>query len=249
MSDAQAELLRAFDGHDTDGVRAALSAGADVRSTIRGKLATDWLLEEYTRSDRLGECLQLLLDNGAPLADTLVGPVILDDADGIRRLAETETELVNHRTSLKSAFISLDRATLLHVAAEYGNLAAARTLIELGADVNATTPRDEHGLNGHTPLFHTVNSASNRSAPVMRLLVESGADCGHRLQGVHWGKGYEWHTIFFDVTPVSFAQAGLFPQVHRAETDVYDNVRYLIEAAGRPVPRFDNVPNRYLSVK
>ncbi len=249
MSDPQAELLSAFDGHDADGVRAALSAGADVRSNIRGKLATDLLLEEYTRSDRLAECLQLLLDNGAALADPLVGPVILDDADRIRRLAETHADLVNHRTSLKSAFVSLDGATLLHVAAEYGNLAAARTLIELGADVNAATPSDEHSLNGHTPLFHTVNSAFNRSGPVMRLLVDSGADCGHRVQGLHWGKGYEWHTIFFDATPVSFAQAGLFPQVHRVEADIYDNVRYLLEAAGRPVPQFENVPNRYLGGK
>jgi hypothetical protein len=42
-------------------------------------------------------------------------------------------------------------------------LRAARALIEAGADVNATAAIDDHGLYGHTPLFHTVNSIGNRS--------------------------------------------------------------------------------------
>jgi hypothetical protein len=45
------------------------------------------------------------------------------------------------------------------------------------------------------------------------------------------------------------AQFGLLPQVHRTELDIYDNIRLLIEAAGRTVPPLDNVPNRYLNPK
>ena len=56
-----------------------------------------------------------------------------------------------------SAFTPLVGASLLHVAAEYGNANVARVLIEMGADVNAKASIDEYGLNGHTPLFHTYS--------------------------------------------------------------------------------------------
>jgi ankyrin repeat protein len=148
-----------------------------------------------------------------------------------------------------SSFTPLGWASLLHVAAEYGNLNAAHALIEAGADVNAPAAVDEYGLNGHTPLFHTVNSNANRSEPIMRLLLAAGADPGVRLAGITWGMGFEWETTFFDVTPVSYAQIGLMPQVHRRERDIYHNVRLLLEAAGRPIPPLANVPNRYLQPK
>jgi hypothetical protein len=115
--------------------------------------------------------------------------------------------------------------------------------------VNATAAVDEHGLNGHTPLFHTVNSIANRSEPVMRLLLGAGANPGVRLAGISWGKGFEWETTFFDVTPVSYAQVGLMPQVHRRERDIYANIRLLLEASGRRAPPLANVPNRYLQPK
>jgi ankyrin repeat protein len=249
MSTPNEELLSAFDGHDAEGVRAALDAGADACSPIRGKLPVNWLLEEYTRSDRLGECLRLLLERGAVLDDPLVAPVLLDDRDAIKSASRATPSLLEHRTTLVSAFTSLAGASLLHVAAEYGNLGAARALIEAGADVNATSALDEHGQNGHTPLFHTVNSNANRSEPIMRLLLKSGARADVRLAGITWGKGYPWETTFFDVTPISYAQMGLLPQVHRSESDIYSNIRALLEAAGRKVPPLANVPNRYLRPK
>jgi hypothetical protein len=70
-----------------------------------------------------------------------------------------------------------------------------------------------------------------------------------RLVGLSWGKGYEWETTFFDVTPISYAQMGLLPQVHRSERGIYSNIRHLLEAAGQRVPPLDNVPNRYLRPK
>jgi hypothetical protein len=246
MSDANADLLYAFDGHVVEDVRAALRAGADPRLPIQGRLATDWLLEQYHRTDRLQECLRLILEHGAELRDPELAPVLLDDADAVRDAVRAHPSLLRHRTTLLSSFTSLEDVTLLHVAAEYGNVSAARSLIESGADVNATAGVDAYGLNGHTPLFHTVNSSGNRSAPIMRLLVESGADCEFHVKGLHWGKGNSWDTTFFDVTPISFAQMGLMPQVHRTEDDTYTNIRYLLESAGRPVPPLDNVPNRYL---
>jgi hypothetical protein len=246
MSDANADLLYAFDGHSVDDVRAALQAGADPSVPIQGKLATDWLLEQYWRSDRLQECLRLIIERGAKFRDPAIAPVVLDDSDAIRAAVWANPSLLAHRTSLQSSFASLEDVSLLHVAAEFGILNAARTLIELGADVNARAGVDAWGLNGHTPLFHAVNSNANRSAPIMRLLVEAGADCEFFVKGLHWGQGNPWETTFFDVTPISFAQFGLMPQVHRTEDDIYANIRYLLESADRPVPPLANVPNKYL---
>ena len=146
-----------------------------------------------------------------------------------------------------SAFTPLVGASLLHVAAEFGHVEATRVLIEMGADVNARAAFDESGLNGHTPIFHTVNSNGNRSAPLLTLLLDAGAQPDVRLQGITWGKGFEWETTCFDVTPISYAQLGLLPQVHRNEADIYSNIERLLRAAGRTVPPRVNVPNRYLN--
>jgi hypothetical protein len=80
----------------------------------------------------------------------------------------------------------------------------------------------------------------------MRLLLGAGALVDVRLAGITWGKDMEWETTLFDVTPLSYAQFGLLPQVHREERDIYDNIRLLLEADARNVPPLKNIPNRYL---
>ena len=236
------DLIGAFELHSVDEIRAILDAGVDVRAPIRGKLPIVWLTEMYTRSRAFPDCLRLMLDRGAVLEDPVVAPVLLDDADAVT----TNPALVTHRTTMVSAFTPLVGATMLHVAAEYGCANAARALIEMGADVNATADVDESGLNGHTPLFHTVNSILNHAEPILRLLLEAGAKPDVRLQGITWGKGFEWETTIFDVTPISYAQFGLLPQVHRREADIYEIITRLLRATGRPVPPLENIPNRYL---
>ena len=203
----------------------------------------------YTRSSRFPECLRLLLDRGAVLDDPLVAPVLLDDGVALRAALEAAPSLVGHRTTMACTFTPLVGATLLHVAAEYGSASAARVLLEGGADVEARAAVDPLGLDGHTPLFHTVNSNRNHGEPVLRLLLEAGARTDVRLPGLTWGRGFEWETTLFDVTPLSYAQLGLLPQMHRSEQDVYAVVRLLLEAAGREVPPLANVPNRYLLPK
>lgn len=249
MDTTQADLLTAFELHSVEGIRAALDSGIDPLVPIRGKPPIVWLTEMYSRSDRFPDCLQLLLDRGAALDDPHVRSVLLDDAKALQMAIRSVPALIDHRTSMISAFTPLVGASLLHVAAEYGNVNAARALIESGADVNARASFDEHGLNGHTPLFHTVNSSHNRAEPVLRMLLDAGASPDIRLSGITWGKGFEWETTFFDVSPISYAQQGLLPQVHRRESDIYDNIRLLLEASGRQVPPLRNVPNRYLKPK
>jgi ankyrin repeat protein len=189
MTPALERLLAAFDGQEADEVRSALSDGADVRSPVNGKLPIEWLTEQYTRSDRLPACLRLLLDHGAVPPDPAVLPFLLDAADAVREAIRANSSVLLHRTTLVSTFTPLAGASLLDVAAEYGNLNAARTLVEAGADVNAQAAVDEQGPGGHTPLFHTVNSHANRSEPVMRPLLDAGADATVRLPGITWGRG------------------------------------------------------------
>jgi ankyrin repeat protein len=243
------DIVVACELHSVDRIRAALDAGLDPRAPVRGKSPVNWLTEMYSRSDDFPKCLRLLLDRGAALDDPQLAPVLLNDAEAVAAAIRANPSILEHRTTMVSAFTPLVGASLLHVAAEYGNANVARVLIDMGADVNARASMDEYGLNGHTPLFHTVNSSHNRSVPILRMLLQAGAKTDIALRGITWGKGFEWETTLFDVTPISYAQFGLLPQVHRGERDIYDNIRLLVEAAGRTVPPLDNVPNRYLNPK
>jgi ankyrin repeat protein len=243
------DILVAIELHSVEQIGAALDAGVDPRAPIRDKSLVNWLTEMYSRGDDFSQCLRLLLDRGAVLDDPVVAPVLLNDAEALRAAIQADPLLLDHRTTMVSAFTPLVGASLLHVAAEYGNANVAKVLIEMGADVNATASLDEYGLNGHTPIFHTVNSSHNRSAPILKLLLDAGARSDVGVRGITWGKGFEWETTLFDVTPISYAQLGLLPQVHRQERDIYDNIRLLVAATGRTVPPLDNVPNRYLKPK
>jgi hypothetical protein len=240
------KLLVAFELHDVKGIRSVLDRGFDVGASIKGKSVVTSLTEMYSRSDRFPECLNLLLERGAVLEDPAVAPVLLNDAAALAAAIDADPSVLRHRTTMTSAFTPMVGASLLHIAAEYGNLDVARVLIDKGADLEAAAAVDEHGFNGHTPLFHTVNSNANRSEPIMRLLLAAGAKADVHLRGITWGSGFEWETTMFDVTPITYAQFGLLPQVHRDEREIYDNIARLLHAAGRPVPPLNNVPNRYL---
>lgn len=246
MNASVADLLEAFETHSVARIRSILDAGFDVQAPVNGKTPVTHLIEMYFRSDAFPECLRLLLDRGAVLDDPKIAPVLLNDPDALEAELRHDPTLLEHRVSLVCAFTPLLGATLLHVAAEYGHWAVAKRLLDLGADVDARASVDEFGMNGHTPLFHTVSSNANRSASVMRLLLEAGARADLQLPGITWGKGFEWETTCFDVTPISYAQLGLLPQMHRTERDCYANVAELLRASGRAVPPLENVPNRYL---
>ena len=80
----------------------------------------------------------------------------------------------------------------------------------------------------------------------MEFLLEAGADPEHRIEGLVWGRGFEWETTLLDLSPISYAQLGLLPQMHRDERHVRDNVLHLQRSARRPLPPMGNVPNAYL---
>ena len=240
------DVLGAFESHDTAALQAVIAAGFDPTRPLRGKLPLDWLLEMYLRGPRFRDCVRALIDRGAHIADPAMQAVLLDDGDAVGEALRRDPTSVRRQYDLISAFTPLRDATLLHVAAEYGHLAAARALLDGGAVVDARAGGDRPGEAGHTPLFHCVNSPFNHGEPVMRRLLAAGARTDVRLPTLTWGRSYDWETTLFDVTPLSYCQAGLLPQMHRQEADIYRNLETLSVAAGRVWPGMVNVPNRYL---
>lgn len=247
MSAPIADLLGAFESHAVDEIRDLLDGGLDPLAPIDGKAPVMHLVEMYFRSDRFAPCLRLLLERGAVLDDPRLAPVLLDDVDAIEAATRHDPSLLTQRFSLACAFTPLIGVTLLHVAAEYGHRRATEKLLELGAEVDARAALDVDGLGGQTALFHTVNSNANRSAPVMKRLLQAGARADVWLDGLVWGQGFDWETVCLDLTPITYAQLGLLPQMHRREAEVYANLRTLLAACGRPVPPLNNVPNRYVA--
>src|SRR6266567_4806044 len=130
--------------------------GAEGRDT-----ALDYVIGTYSRSAQLGECIDLLLDAGCTTRRNI--PAVLDLLRG--RLDLLVEQLDSDPDSVTRRFPELDfgstayrrltlrGGTLLHVAAEYGNTAAARLLLYRGAGLNAPAQIDEAGIGGHTPIF------------------------------------------------------------------------------------------------
>ena len=153
--------------------------------------ALDYLIAGYARSaERLSACIDILLEAGgatrydapAVLAllrgrlDSLAEQIDADPALVNRRFPELDCGMTGGRR------LTLQGGTLLHVAAEYGNLAAAALLLDRGADVNARATVDEAGVGGHTAIFHAVTQFDDGGLPVTQLLVERGADLAVRAK-------------------------------------------------------------------
>ncbi len=213
---------------------------------IQGKRPVDILIEGYLRSPRFAECLQVLLDAGASIGDPLLQAVLMDDGPGLRRLLKTSPHEIQRKLSPLCAFTSCRGVSALHLCGEFNSLRCAAALLDAGADVNARADIDSQGLGGQTPIFHAVNSIFNYCRPVMELLVERGADLDIRVRSLLWGESFDWETVVFDTTPISYAQCGLYKQFQRHEVDVYYNIAYLHQTRHGVAPGFRNVPNKYL---
>jgi len=173
--------------------------------------ALDQVIVSYNRSPQLGACIDILVTAGGttiynlpPVIDVLRGRVDLLathlDADPSlinRSWPELDFGVTGART------LTLRGSTLLHVAAEYGNVESATLLLDHGADVNARATVDSCSIGGQTPIFHAVTQYYDYGLEVAQLLIERGADLSVRatLPG-HYERPGE---VVHDVTALGYA--------------------------------------------
>ena len=74
----------------------------------------------------------------------------------------------------------------------------------------------------------------------------AGADLDQRVRGLRWGLGTDWETLILDVTPLSYAQCGLYRQFQRSEDGVYATLSYLYRRRWGTESTLRNVPNMLL---
>jgi ankyrin repeat protein len=173
--------------------------------------ALDYVIGTYGRSAQLGECMDILVEAGGvtkydapPVLDLLRSRLDLLtnhlDADGTlvdRRFLELDFGTTGAR------HLTLRGATLLHVAAEYGNVEAAKLLVDRGADVNARAVVDEAGIGGQTPIFHAVTQFFDGGLPMAQFLVERGANLTLRVKLPGY---YERPGEVVECTPLGYAE-------------------------------------------
>ena len=243
----EADLLGAFEEHSPDDIRKALAAGISPTEPIKGMRPIDSLIAMYLRTPRFAECLQVMLDAGAKIDDPLLQSILLDDDTELRTLLARSSESLTKKLSFPCAFTSCRGVSALHICAEFNSIRCARALLENGADVNTRADQDAEGAGGQTPIFHAVNSIFNYCRLAMEILADAGADLDARVKAILWGESMTWETVVYDVTPISYAQCGLYSQFHRREEHIYSNIEYLYRKRYENAPPVRNVPNKYLA--
>jgi ankyrin repeat protein len=183
--------------------------------------ALDYVIGSYVRDPEiLSSCIEILLDVGGATRyntpsvlailrrhlDHLTSQLDSDPGLISRRFAELDFGATGGRS------LTLKGATLLHVAAEYGNFQAVRLLLDRGADANAQATVDDAGVGGQTAIFHAVTQRNDQGLQVAQLLIERGADLSvrARLPG-----HYERPGEALECTPLEYA--ALFPG-HQGKT-------------------------------
>lgn len=207
-------------------IRWLLEHGANPNCARAGRKyptnALDYVIGTYSRSERLAECIDVLMAAGAETRhdNPAVMALLRNRLEELSRRIDEQPELLFSRFAeldfgtSGGRMLTLRGATLLHVAAEYGNVEAAQLLLDRGADVNARATVDENGVGGQTPIFHAVTQFWQYGLPVARLLVERGADLGVRVKVPGH---YEAPGEVMECTALGYAMR--FPEVHPGQPE------------------------------
>jgi ankyrin repeat protein len=186
-------------------------ASPDCDNASQRGTALDYLIRTYARSpDRLSSCIDILLAAGGTTRYNAPGvlEVLRRQLDRLAAQLDADPELVHRRFpeldcgSTGGRRLLLQGATLLHVAAEFGNVEAARLLLDRGVDINARATLDHAGVGGQTAIFHAVTQFGDRGLPIAQFLVERGADL--RLRVTLPGH-YERPDEVVECTPLGYA--------------------------------------------
>ena len=173
--------------------------------------ALDYLIGSYARSlPRLSACIEVLLEAGGETRydAPAVLALLRGRLDNLAELIDADPGLVNKRFpeldcgQTGGRLLLLRGGTLLHVAAEYGNVAAAALLLDRGADVNARATVDEAGIGGQTAIFHAVTQFDDDGLDVTQLMLERGADLTVRVK---LPGHYERPGEIVECTPLGYA--------------------------------------------
>lgn len=240
------KIIGDIECHDVGGINECFANGVNPNDLFRNEPLIYELTSEYARGPRFKDCVRAFINHGLKFEDKALLAVLADDASQLRQLIVADKQLVSRRYSLRCAYTPLHEATLLHICAEFDHVACAEILFKHGADVNAAAGFDEFRFGGQTPIFHTVNQNNNASSEMMELLLDKNADLKITLNGLIWGKGYEWETLIPAVNPISYAMMGLLPQMHRSEQTISTIVSRLLKKSYGIDYTPRNIPNKYL---
>jgi hypothetical protein len=205
-------LFGACEVVDPVSVKWLLEHGADPNCPRLSPRTTalDYLIATYLRSPDLRECVELLIEAGGVTKYNV--PCFLDlllgRLDRVDEQLDTKPDLVHRRLeeldcgSTAGRRLLLQGATLLHVAAEFGDAEAAEFLLDRGADVNARATVDGDGVGGQTPIFHAASQNGDWGLAVTQLLLERGADHAVRVK---LPGHYERPDEVVECTPLGYA--------------------------------------------
>lgn len=177
--------------------------------------ALDYLLGTYMRDrEALHASIGLLQDAGGFTRYDEPGIIatIRGDVDRVRHLLHEDPLLIRRKYpslpigTTAARMLTLKGATLLHVAAEFGQVEVATLLLDTGADVNEPALVEADGQGGQSPIFHAATQNGDFGIGVVRLLLSRGADLNLRcLLPGH----YERPEELFEGTVLDYAR--LFP--------------------------------------
>jgi len=153
--------------------------------------ALDYLLGTYIRDkEALDASISLLQQAGGRTQYDALGVIatIRGDLHSVAELLQGNPSLIETRYpslnigTTAGRMLTLKGATLLHVAAEFGQAGVAKRLLDAGADVNAPALMDSEGLGGQTPIFHAATQNGDFGIELVRLFLSRGADLNVRCR-------------------------------------------------------------------
>jgi ankyrin repeat protein len=157
------QLVGAIEAGDESRTRSVAEAEPDLATTPGPGGITPLMLAIYRGR---GDLARTMIEAG--VQPDIFAAAALGDQDLVG-------DIISARPQSMEEF-SEDGWTALHLAGHFGNLEAAQTLVEAGADVRAVS----NNAMANQPLHAAL---AGRSTPVARLLVEQGADVNARQHG------------------------------------------------------------------